>query len=125
MEDDTSDEDEQDQARFVLYYNSDSSSVCSRPSLVSLLCYCMVDLFIRNPSASLGYKGPRVYRMVMALRPKDSNINCYPCILNSTLIIIFFLTFIYLGTYSSQFEIYMSLTKESRFLNYLYYKEYI
>jgi hypothetical protein len=36
IEDDTSDEDEQDQARFVLYYNPDSSSVRSCPYLVSL-----------------------------------------------------------------------------------------
>lgn len=37
IEDDTSDEDEQDQARFVLYYNSDSSSVRSRPYFIDLL----------------------------------------------------------------------------------------
>ena len=36
IEDDASDEDEQDQSRFVLYYNSDSSSVRSRPYLISL-----------------------------------------------------------------------------------------
>lgn len=69
--DDTSDEDEQDQARFVLYYNSDSSSVRSCPYLISSLCYHMINIFIRNLSGSLGYKDPRGYRIVMVLNPKD------------------------------------------------------
>jgi hypothetical protein len=85
----------------------------------------MINLFIRNLSASSDYKGLRGYRIVMALKSKDSNIKllslyfkCY------TLYHFFFLSFPCQWVRTpSQFETYISLIKEFRSLNYFNYKE--
>lgn len=74
IEDNISDEDEQDQARFVYYYNSNSSEVSpclalNRP----FFAIAMTDLFIRNLSASSGHEDLRVYRMVTVPKSKDPN----------------------------------------------------
>jgi hypothetical protein len=87
----------------------------------------MIDLFIRNLSASSGYKDPRGYRIIlMVLKSKESNIKLLSLYFKALHSLSFFFLSLpcqWVRNPPSQFDSYISLIKEFRSLNYFNYKE--